>query len=174
MYNAGWTIGNQTNTYVDLTTLTYDGQVAALLAARDALTANGILNSDYVAYPAGKYNDNTLSAMTFLSMRTGRTLATFNNTSPLANPFLIAQRSITRTTSLATVQGWVDTAIAHQEILVLTFQDISTAPTSSGWYIDRFQSLLNYCISQNMPIITMDDLFRLQSGSIVIPIAIPN
>ena len=39
MFAAGWTIGNQTMSNVDLTTLDYAGQVAELSAHRSALDA---------------------------------------------------------------------------------------------------------------------------------------
>ena len=65
----------------------------------------------------------------------------------------------------------MNTAIARQEILVITLQGLSASPASTDWYIDRFQSLINYCITQGIPIITMDDLYKLQSGPITIPVA---
>ena len=85
-------------------------------------------NGNYVAYPGGKYNADTLLAMTSQNMRTGRTLLTFNNVSPLASPFEIAQRSISKSTTLSTAQGWVTTAKSRQEILVITIQGLSASP----------------------------------------------
>jgi hypothetical protein len=128
-------------------------------------------NVDYFDYPGGKYNADTLQAMANLGMRNAKTLLNFNNLSPLVRPFEIAQRSIGRGTSLSTVQGWVNTAVARQEILVLTLHDISAAPTSNGWYTSSFQSLVDYVISQGIPVLTMDDLYQLQSGPITIPVA---
>ena len=173
MYANGWTIGNQTKANTSLTTLSLADQQAALLAARIALINHGMTNVDYVAYPSGGYNADTLTAMANLGMRSGRTLLAFNNVSPLVKPYEIAQRSITRSTSLATVQSWVNTAISRQEILVLTLHDISASPSTSGWYLSSFQSLVDYCITQGIPIITMDDLNKLQSGNITIPVATP-
>ncbi len=172
LYNAGWTIGSQTtNTDVNLTLLSEAEQELKLKAARDALINYGILNAGYVAYPGGLYNVDTMTAMRNLNMHTGRTLLSFNNVSPLGEPYQISQRTITKTTSLATVQGWVDTAIARQEILVITIQGLSNAPGTYDWYITRFQSLVNYCINTvHIPIITMDELYQLQSGPIIIPI----
>jgi peptidoglycan/xylan/chitin deacetylase (PgdA/CDA1 family) len=170
MKAAGWTIGNQTMSNVDLTTLDLAGQTAQLQGAMNALVSRG-LDPCHVAYPGGKYNANTLNAMTNLGMCTGRTLMAFNNVSPLASPFEIAQRTIVKSTTLSTAQSWVDTAKARGEILVITIQGLSASPTTNDWYISRFQSLINYCISQGIPIITMDDLYRLQSGGITIPLA---
>jgi peptidoglycan/xylan/chitin deacetylase (PgdA/CDA1 family) len=173
MYAAGWTIGNQTMSNVDLTTLNQAGQEAELSGAYSALYDHGITTGNYVAYPGGKYNSATLTAMSHLGYRTGRTLLTFNNILPLASPFEIAQRTISKSTTLSTAQSWVDTAINRQEILVITLQGLSASPGTSDWYIARFQSLVAYCISQGIPIITMDDLYRLQSENITIPVAAP-
>ena len=173
IFATGWTIGNQTMSNVDLTTLNQAGQEAELYGAWSALNSQGITTGNYVAYPGGKYNDATLSAMTTQNMLTGRTLLTFNNVSPLASPFQIAQRSIIKSTTLSTAESWVDTAKSRQEILVITIQGLSASPGTYDWYIARFQSLVAYCISQGIPIITMDDLYQLQSSDITIPVAMP-
>jgi len=52
MYNAGWTIGNNTMAGTSLAGLSQADQQAALNGARDALIDQGILTGDYVAYPA--------------------------------------------------------------------------------------------------------------------------
>jgi peptidoglycan/xylan/chitin deacetylase (PgdA/CDA1 family) len=172
MYNAGWTVGNFTMAGTSLAGLSQANQEAALSGARAALNAEGILNADYVAYPNGAYDANTLAAMDALDMRTGRALLIFNNVSPLGSPFEIAQRTIIKSTTLSAAESWVDMAIARQEILVITIQGLSASPGQTDWYIARFQDLVDYCISQGIPIITMDDLYRLQSGGITIPIPI--
>jgi hypothetical protein len=171
MYGDGWIIGNHSKSHTNLTGLSLADQMLALLGARDALIAHGMTNVDYVAYPFGAYNADTLTAMSNLGMRNGRTILEFNNVAPLVRPFEIAQRAVGQVTSLATVKGWVDTAKARQEILVLTFHDIGISPTSNGWYIDRFQSVVTYCMQQSIPILTMDDLYRVQSNPILIPLA---
>jgi uncharacterized repeat protein (TIGR02543 family) len=171
MYGDGWTIGNHTKAHSDLSTLSLSDQMLSLLGARNALIAHGMSNVDYVAYPFGLYNADTLTAMSNLGMRNGRPLLSFYNVLPLLSPFEIGQHSALQGTSLATVQGWVNTTIARQEILVITFHDITAYPKNYDWYIDRFQSLVNYCIQQEIPIITMDDLYRLQSSAITIPVA---
>jgi len=169
MYSSGWTIGNNTAAGAYLTSMTLAEQLAALQGAQTALNAHSMTNVDYAAYPGGAYNADTLTAMANLGMRTGRTLLTFNSVSPLASPFELSQRSIARSTTLATAKSWVDTAKSRQEILVITLHGISAAPGSSDWYIDSFRSLVDYCIQQGIPVLTMDDLYQLQSGSISIP-----
>jgi peptidoglycan/xylan/chitin deacetylase (PgdA/CDA1 family) len=169
MYGAGWTIGNHTQSHTTLTTLSEADQEAAMLGARTALNAHGIANTDYIDYPGGSYDANTLTAMANLGMHSGRTLLNFNLISPVAHPFELPQKSIGSSTTLATAQSWLDTAKARQEIITLVFHGISATPGTNDWNIDRFQSLVNYCIQQGIPIITMDDLYRLQSGGVSIP-----
>ena len=169
MYAAGWTIGNNTKTGADLTGMTLADQGLALSLARSSLNAHGMTNVDYVAYPNGLYNADTLTTMSSLGMRNGRTLLSSNFVSPLGQPFELPQQSIIRSTSLATTQGWVDTAKTRQEILVITLHGVSTSPDTADWYLSRFQALIDYCISQGVSIITMDDLYRLQTGGITIP-----
>ncbi|MHB8124013.1 MAG: InlB B-repeat-containing protein, partial [Desulfuromonadaceae bacterium] len=99
IYDTGWTVGNHTAAHTTLTTLSLSGQEAALLAARNALNSHGLTNVDYVAYPYGNYNADTLTAMANLGMRTSRTLLNFYNVSPLTNPYELAQKSIGLTTT---------------------------------------------------------------------------
>ena len=157
--------------HIDLSTLSLSDQQAALLGARNALIAHGMSNVDYVAYPFGGYNADTLTVMANLGMRSGRTLLDFNIVLPLTNPYEIAQGTIYQDTPLAKVRHWMDIAIDRQEILVLMLHDISTTPTIYGWSLDWFHTLVDYCIQKRIPFITMDDLYRLQSGSITIPVA---
>ena len=172
IYAAGWTIGNHTANHTNLSTLSLSGQIAELAGARDALNAHGMTSVNYVAYPWGNYNADTLTAMANLDMRSGRTILAYNNVSPLTNPYILGQRGIGTTTTLDAAKGYVDTAISRGEILILTLHDISDNPTASGWYIDRYRAFVDYLISKGVPVITMDDLYKLQSRAITIPRAV--
>ncbi len=171
MYAAGWTIGNHTKTHSHLPSLSEADQESELMGARSALNAHGLTNVDYVCYPYGEYDNNTLTAMANLGMHNGRTLLYGNFVSPVAAPYEIPQREIASSVALSTAESWVDTAKSRQEILVIVFHVISAnpAPDSDDWSIDNFQSLVDYGIQQGVPIITMDDLYWLQYGSVTIP-----
>ncbi len=169
MYNTGWTIGNHTAVHSSLSDLPEPDQEIALATARDALIAHGMTNVNYVAYPWGNYNADTLTAMANLDMRSARTLLNFNNVSPLTNPYELAQKSIGKPTTLDTAKGYVNTAIARGETVILVLHDISDNPTNAGWYPNLFKQYIDYLVAQGVPVITMDDLYRLQSGDITIP-----
>jgi peptidoglycan/xylan/chitin deacetylase (PgdA/CDA1 family) len=166
----GWTVGNKTTSNIPLTSLTEAGQEAVFLAARSALNMYNLTNVDYVAYPGGLYNSDTLTAMANLGMRSGRTLTYFTFNLPIQSAFEISGKELSGSLTLATAQSLVDKAVNRQEVVVVTLYGLSASPTNgTDWYIDRFQALINYCIKKGVSIITMDDLYRLQSGSVVIP-----
>ena len=73
------------------------------------------MNVDYVGYPFGEYNADTLTAMANLGMRIpAGPLLNFNNVSPLTNPYELAQEiDRERTTTWATTKGYIDTAISR-------------------------------------------------------------
>ena len=140
MYAAGWTIGNHTKTHAHLPSLSEADQESGLMGARSALNAHGMTNVDYVCYPFGEYDNNTLTAMANLGMRNGRTLIYGNSISPVVAPYEIPQREIASIVALSTAEGWVDTAKSRQEILVIVFHVTSAnpAPDSDDWSIDNF------------------------------------
>ena len=128
LYATGWTIGNHTAAHTNLSNLSISEQEAVFLAARTALNNHGLMNVDYVAYPYGVYNANTLTAMSNLGMRFGRTILAYNNVSPFTNPYEIGSRSISKSTTLEVAKGYVDKAVTRGEILVLYMHDISENP----------------------------------------------
>ena len=89
IYATGWTIGNHTASPHNPNQPFLIRPGSCLAAARDALNAHGLMNVNYVAYPYGNYNADTLTAMANLGMRSGRTILNFNNVSPLTNPYEI-------------------------------------------------------------------------------------
>jgi peptidoglycan/xylan/chitin deacetylase (PgdA/CDA1 family) len=173
MYAHGWTVANHTSTTTNLTTLTEAQQETTINTCDAALLANGIVERrKYLAFPGGNYNADTLIAMTATGMRFGRMVANWTEKMPIANTSLIPGRGIGSSVSLATAQGYIDTAKNRQEIAILYFHGISDTPGAGDWYADRFRSLVDYAITQGVPIITIDDLYNLQTRSISIPMAI--
>lgn len=173
LYLADWTIGSHTRNHPDLRTLSVSEQQAEFEGAHADLVAHGMTNVDYVAYPYGRYNADALTAMQNAGMRLGRTLVYGNHILPLAEPYQIIQKSIEHTdeyvTPLSDAKSWVDTAIQRREIVVFVLHGLADTADDDNWPIADFQALVDYCIRRGIPILTMDDLYRLQSEDITIP-----
>jgi peptidoglycan/xylan/chitin deacetylase (PgdA/CDA1 family) len=172
MKAAGWTIGNHTQTHPDLTTLTEVQQEAELKGAIRDFAAIGVTNgpNKYLAYPFGLYNADTFIAMSKIGIVTGKTVYSHANMG--ANPGLPAEMyKLSSTTidtqSLATVKGYVDTAITRGNILPLTFHAVGA---SGQMTVADFQSLMDYVRAKALAglinVITVDDLYHLQASAV--------
>ena len=169
LYAAGWTVGNHTDTTTDLTTLTEAQQETALANCNTALLANSILTrQNHVSYPGGANNADTVTAMNAQGMISGRTiLGRWEQT--IVNDWLHLPGRACEGQTLAAVQGWIDTAKSRQEVLITYNHGLSATPVAGEWAISSFQGMVDYAIAQGVPLITMHDLYLLQSGPIRIP-----
>jgi peptidoglycan/xylan/chitin deacetylase (PgdA/CDA1 family) len=176
MQAADWTIGNHTKDHTNLTTLSEADMETNLSAAITAYAAIGIIDGPqkYVAYPGGAWNADVLTAMTNLGMRIGRTSAShtnvgYNNSLP-CNLYTLAASTVTNTTTVATVTGWIDTAIANGTIVPLTFHQIGAG---SDMTLADFKLVIDYIVAKSragkIQIITMNDLYKLTLGPISVP-----
>ena len=173
MYSAGWTIGNHTDTTDALDTMSEAEQELAIRTCDNVLSTMGIGECRmHVAYPGGAHNDDTLTAMANLGFYTGRTVHTSTKEEKLPMEYphhLYVIGSTSPTVSLATAQGWIDLIKTRQIAGIIFVHGLSAAPAGGEWYIDRFQALVDYCIAQGVPIITMHDLHRLRSAAVSVP-----
>jgi peptidoglycan/xylan/chitin deacetylase (PgdA/CDA1 family) len=174
MDSAGWSIANHTNASTNLTTLTEAQQETQISGGKTALVANGLSRcADYLVFPGGNWDVNTVTAMTNLGVLAAQTTYTHTNW-PLILPkqnLRKVQSTTSNGVSLATLKGYVDTAIAQKTILPLHFHDIG----AGGGELSAadFQSLIDYIAAYarlgQIYSLTIDDLYKLQSGSIQIP-----
>jgi peptidoglycan/xylan/chitin deacetylase (PgdA/CDA1 family) len=170
---AGWCIANHSDTATNLDSMSEADQETHLTTAKTSLESNGLTRaSKHVAYPGGSWNADTLTAMTNLGMLTGRTI--------LESWFLMYgmdnQRILSRalatsapTVTLATAKGYIDSIKSRQAVLTLYIHDLIDSPASIDWTPADFRSLVDYVVQQGIPCITIDDLYKLQSGPVSIP-----
>ena len=181
MAAAGWTIGNHTQTHTRLILLYEAQQEAELSDALNDLAAHGLgAGAKYVAYPYGEFNDDTMTAMSNLGMRTGRTVEVADAVErtpypawvlpmiDLYAPYLLPARSCDSGDSLASLEGAVDAAISGGTILSLMFHNVGGfGETSTA----DFKALIEYIAARRDSIdaLTMDDLYRLTQGPVTVP-----
>jgi peptidoglycan/xylan/chitin deacetylase (PgdA/CDA1 family) len=171
---AGWSMANHTNAATDLTTLSEANQESQILGGKTALLGWGLSKAvNYLVYPSGTYNADTLTAMTNLGVLTGQTTIGPTGTGvpniglPFDNPLTLPSNSVTSSTSLATVKGYVDRGIVGGYVECLHFHDIG----GSGQMTEaNFQLLIDYIYSKwkagLVYPITIDDFYKLSQGSV--------
>lgn len=161
MYAAGWAIGNHTTDHGDITT-TEAGAISRLQGATDWIVANGMPNGAYhVAYPNGVYNTTvTLPVMAQLSMKTGRTVEAGQQYLPAGNIYRLACYNVLDTTPLATVCGYVDTALRNKSSVLVLFHHIVAAPAAATeWSIADFQAFIRYVQASGIDCVAVDEWF---------------
>jgi len=126
----GWEIASHTASHPRLSTDGLDATqlTAELLNSQNALKSHGYTASD-LAFPYGDYDNNVL-AQTAKYYESARGFADLGyNTWPYNNSLVVNQQ-VQAGVSVATVQGYIDQAIASNQWLVLTFHEIR--PTASA------------------------------------------
>jgi peptidoglycan/xylan/chitin deacetylase (PgdA/CDA1 family) len=170
LYNAGWDIGNHSNTHTDFTTLTQAQIETELTDCKAVLDSNGWTRaSDHVAYPYGSNNATSNLAMTATSMKTGRIVGGLYNMLEYSTLYKLFCVNMASTVSLATAKGYIDTAISTGRVLTLLFHGIVDSGASGDqWNLADFQALVDYVRSNQVQCLTISEYYRLLSGSITV------
>lgn len=168
---AGWTVGNHSKTHAHFNTLTQAEIETELSACDTALATLDETRRKHVAYPFGEWDADVEAAMIAQSMITGRTVNAGNvPTLPIPSVNHIKVNNITSTTTLATAEGYVDAAKSRGEVATLLFHNIvDGAPAANQWAKTNFEALVDYCIAQEVPLITRHDMYQLQTEPVTIP-----
>ena len=146
----GWDFECHTNTHPNLTTLSA-GQIAAQLAAVNlAFEEHGYPDPQHTAYPNGAYN-SLVESVVSQYRKSGRGHGG-ENYYPIADWYAISALEIRRTTSWATIKGWVDTCTASQTLLIMSTHDVSSNQTAYqypfGCTPEMLTQLLDYLVQK--------------------------
>jgi peptidoglycan/xylan/chitin deacetylase (PgdA/CDA1 family) len=171
MYTHYHNVANHTYDHTDLTTLSLADQEAEFTNAINYLTTNNMPKyAKHVAYPAGKYNADTLTAFAALGLTTGRTTIESYDSGhitsiPIDDARLLKWAIVANTTTLATAKTYIDNAIALGQAVILGFHKIVTSPSISiEWATADFQALVDYVkVKQSaglLDVVTMDEFYH--------------
>jgi peptidoglycan/xylan/chitin deacetylase (PgdA/CDA1 family) len=174
LYNAGWTIGNHTDDHVNFTSLSVaqiQTSVGNCIADLQAAGVGG--NQPYqFCYPGGIYNANSATALPTQNILTART--TGGNTTYLGligyndPPLYLTGKNLDNTYSLAQAKALLDSAVLKNKVCSLYGHDIQAAAASLTWATADLAALLDYAISLNVPVITVEDYWNLYSGPVTV------
>jgi hypothetical protein len=71
------------------------------------------------------------------------------------------------TTTLEDMKNWVDDVIANDRLgICLCHQLVSSPVLATEWGIADFQAFIDYLVESQVPVITIDEAYRLQSGPV--------
>lgn len=171
MNAAGWDIGNHSAGHTNLTTLSQAEAQAEFATAKAALDALGLTRaSGHVAYPFGAWNATVLAAMAAEAMLSGRITQPYRGLIlSVGDWHQLECQNVANTTTLETAKGYVNSAKSRNEVVMLLFHSLVVEPTvATHWAIADFRALVDYVVAQDVPCLTISDLYALEAGPITI------
>lgn len=156
-------VGNHTKTHGNLTTMTREEQAAEFTNCKAALDALGLtIASDFVAYPFGAFNADTLLAMADAGMKDGRGNDYQQTFLPKITPlYKIPWFDVTNTTTVETVKGWINDAVATRSNVCLVWHKlVAESPDSYEWLQTDFEEIMDYLIAQGIRTKTILDAYN--------------
>jgi peptidoglycan/xylan/chitin deacetylase (PgdA/CDA1 family) len=168
----GWEIGSHTvdhsclasNTAADpddcpKTSLTTAQVDAELANSKATLAANGI-NATDVATPYGDYNQSVLKEISKYYASQRGFADTGYNAAPY-NQYIIRDQIATGSVSVATLEGYVNQAIANKQWLVFSFHDILTKASKNAddyeYSTANLDALASYVKSKSVPVVNVNN-----------------
>ncbi len=173
MNAAGWIIANHTYDHLVLTKLTDQEISNEILEDTNYLIDNGMPNGAYdLAYPGGYSDPDVYNIMNELGIQTGRTTvgSSISNLNAL-DLYQIPAYTIINTTSVTSVESYVNNAMTSDSTVVILFHDIVSSNATEYQYLTSdFQDIIDYISDSGIDCITINDLYQ---DATVAPINIP-
>lgn len=150
---AGFEIGAHTLTHADLTGLSAAGALAQIDGSRADLAALGI-NATTFAYPYGDYNTAIEQVVAADGFVAARTVNDGTNTGA-TDHFALMHHEVDLDTTVADVQGWINTAVQTKTWLILTFHQIDNSGEFYSATPSTLQQIVNLVSSSGLTPVTV-------------------
>lgn len=166
LYSAGWDLGNHTVDHADLTAISIDEAEDNVLSCREFLLNNGFTRgANHIAFPLGATNDTVSAMLERNGFNTGRKATDRTQTVPVADMFKLDAYTIKAADSLATIKGYVDTAITKGSTSILTIEGLAdSSPSAQEWLTSDYQALIDYIktkVSSNqLDVVTVSEWYN--------------
>lgn len=139
---------------------------AEITNSKIELTAMGATPVDNLAYPYGNYTSAIEQQVKAAGFKGARTIDQgFNTKTTVAtDPYRLVVQDLDMNTSVATVQSWIDTALANNVWLILVFHQIEANPANfNDTYAETpqtLQSIVSYLSSKNACVQTVSQVLN--------------
>lgn len=158
LHEGGWDIAGHAEGSLGLDTQAQ--RIAKILTAKKYCRDRGYRGQDIFAWPSGVFSRTIMQdVQKYFAYQRG--LETWSNPTSHFVPTQITAKNVTNATSTATIQGWIDNAIADKSWLVLSFHAIVTTPGGAIEYsIANFQTIIDYLAAEGIKVLPMSEVIR--------------
>ena len=167
---AGWSIADHTTDHTDLAAVDIPTATAKIADAKAVLDGLGLTRASmHLSYPGGSFDADAITAAIAAGMLTGRQVYTapveFPDYVPANNYRIWSTTYLGSGVTIGYALALVDQAIAEgKTILFYGHRLIDPATDSTMWETWRLRALVWYCVSKNLPFLTINDYYDLQSA----------
>jgi hypothetical protein len=130
------------------------------------LHEQGFKSPQHFAYPLGAFGAGTIANVNAL-FASGRTISQLggdpHETYPPAQHPRLRSIAVNTLTSLGTIEGYVTSAQANLDWLILTFHNIVTTPTGGSvtqFSTANFQALMDFISTSNIPVRPVGEVLK--------------
>jgi peptidoglycan/xylan/chitin deacetylase (PgdA/CDA1 family) len=131
---------------------------AEITNSKIELQGFGASPDNNLAYPFGSYNNAVEQQVKNGGFLAARTIDVGYNTKA-TNPYALVVQDLDDTTTVATVQSWIDTAMANKVWLILVFHQIESNPANfNDSYAETpitLQGIVNYLAQKHTCVLTV-------------------
>jgi len=144
-----WDFECHTHSHPSLDELT-DNQIRAEYQSVDnAFTAHGYATPKHTSYPGGSIDrKGRVKAVTSEFRFSGRLVWGITNPYPITDWYELKAAQLKRTTAWNTIQGWINTCISENSLLVILTHDVKANPTIYGCTPEKLHQTLDYAIEK--------------------------
>jgi peptidoglycan/xylan/chitin deacetylase (PgdA/CDA1 family) len=152
----GHEIGAHTETHPHLTTLTPEEEREEIAGSRQDVLSWNVGPVLSFSYPYGEYNADTIQMVKDAGFQSA--VATISGyVTQNSDPYQLEYGEVRTDTSLATIQGWIDTAAKNHSWLILTFHGIDTSGDLYTCSPDKLKDIANYVKQSGLPVVTISE-----------------
>jgi peptidoglycan/xylan/chitin deacetylase (PgdA/CDA1 family) len=166
LQERGWDIVSHSLTHADLTALTLGEVDRELRVSQEWLIERGFYKgSRFFVPPYHKWEPWVIDLVSkyYLGCQTvvsEPTQGAGHDTLPPFDPLHMMVREVWNTTTVATVQGWIDDCIRTQSWLTILFHNlVSPAGAQYEYTPADFQSIIDYLYTNGVEVVTFSDVF---------------
>ena len=161
MKSQGHEIGSHTQTHANLEELSGEFLLNELAVSLNDLNDSGLGTVKTLAYPYGVYTTSVIEATKSAGYSSARTAQAFDGDAGYnyknTNKYQLKAYVITKSTTLAKVKSWINTAAKEKTWLIIAFHQIDSSGSQYSYTKNNLSAIINYLKTQQVDVVTVSD-----------------
>jgi len=154
---AGWDVECHSYTHANLKELTEVEIHEEMQKVDEAFKKQGLYKPEHHAFPHGGYDEDSKEVV-FSYRTTARTVNNNLNELPIDQDDILLDAVDMGIHSIEVLKDLIDEAVENDKLIILFTHDVREKPYDYGIETDKFKSVLDHALKQEIEIITLSEL----------------